>query len=110
MGESLATGGSLARVTTREDIKIATINDITKNKISGDDGNIGGDIGGDGPDVVFDVIFGLDDDTTIPRSEAEEIATRTYKTFGGKGRVGSYKTKYRGGKSDDKPRDKNFLS
>ena len=110
VSEGLAAGGGFVRITTRENIEIATIDDVAKDEIGGNNSNIGSDISGDSPDIVFDVVFGLNDDATIPRGEAEKIATSALEALGGKGRIRGQKTKYRGDKSDNKPRKKNFLS
>lgn len=58
-----------------EGVKITSIDDIGKDKIGGNDGDIGGNIGSDGPDTGFEGIFVIDDDATIPRGEPQKIFT-----------------------------------
>ncbi len=57
MGKGLASFGDFAGIARREDILISAVDDVADNEISGKDGDVGGDISGDGPEVAFDAVF-----------------------------------------------------
>ena len=102
VGESSFTGGDLTGVARRKDVKITTIDYVAENKIGGNNGDIGSDIGDDGPNIGFEVFFGFNRNAAIPRGKAEKIwagfgvtgGTTTTETFVGESGSWSDKTKY----------------
>ena len=72
--ESLFAGGDFAWVAGRENIEIATINDIADYEVGGDDGNVDKNIASDGPKARFEAPLIFDVDVAVPRFKAEEVA------------------------------------
>ncbi len=67
-GESFFAGGDFAGISAREDIEIATVDDIADDEVGGEDGDIGEDVGDDGPDAGFERSFVGDFDSAVPRN------------------------------------------
>ena len=74
MRKSFLAGCDFASIAIGEDIEIATVNDVAEYEISCNNSNIGGDIGGDLPNAIFEGFFITDIDTAIPRGEPKETA------------------------------------
>lgn len=68
VGESFFAGGDFAGISAREDIEIATIDDVADDEVSGENGDVGKDVGDDGPDAGFEGSFVGDFDSAVPRN------------------------------------------
>ena len=67
MNKGLFAGCNFADVASGEDVKIATIDDITKDKIGSDDCDIGKDVGRDDDDVADEGVFTIEiTNTAVP--------------------------------------------
>ena len=75
MGEGLFAGGDFAGVSVGENVKIATVNNITDGEVDDNDGNVYGDVGCDNPDAGFEGIFIFDVYIAIPGNHAEDVST-----------------------------------
>ena len=85
MSESFFAVGDFAGVATRGNIEVTTVDNITDYEISGNDGNIGGDVGDDGPDAGLEGFLVSDSDITGPGNKSSETVTTTF-VFENRGR------------------------
>ncbi len=85
MSESFFAVGDFAGVTTRGNIEVATIEDIADYEISSNDGDIGGDVGDDGPDAGLERFLVSDSDIAGPGNKSSETVTTTF-VFENRGR------------------------
>lgn len=53
LSESFLAFGGFAGVASGEDIEVATVNNIAKDEVGGDNSDIGGDVRGNHPDAAF---------------------------------------------------------
>ncbi len=67
VGKGFSGAHDFARFAGRENILVATVDNIGEDKIGSNDGDVGSDVGGDGPDVVFDALGVGDYNSAIPR-------------------------------------------
>lgn len=84
VSESLFAGGDFAGVARGRNIKIAAVDNITDDKIGGDDGDIGDDVSDNDPDLSFERFFVGNTDAAIPRSKTKEIAATGFGAIDGK--------------------------
>lgn len=82
LGEGFLGGGDFAGVAARENIEVATVNNITDDKVRGDDGDVSDDIGDNEPDARLEGFFVADvfRDAAVPRGETQEASVATAKT------------------------------
>ena len=73
--KSFFAGGDFVGLATRESIEVATVDYVAENEVGGNDGDVGSDIGGDGPNTRFERVFVVNINIAIPRSEPEKIFT-----------------------------------
>ena len=77
MGEGLFAASGFTRVAIGEHIEVATIDNVAEYEIGGDDNNVAGDVGGDLPDVFFE-LFGTRGSSVhfaVPWDETEDGGT-----------------------------------
>ncbi len=66
VGESFFAGGDFAGISAREDIEITTVDNVADDEVSGEDGDVGKDVGDDGPDAGFERGLIGDGDSAVP--------------------------------------------
>ena len=90
LNESFLSVGDFAGVTAREDVLITAINNISDDKIGGNDGDISDNVCDDSPNICFQAVRAVDiTNATVPRSETEHGTTgKIWSEIGGVSRHG----------------------